>query len=69
MSILQKLLNDENDSIKIFIIDNILIMNNKDLTFYNENIRSVIQEIANNDLWKVRIIIAEKIIEVYYKLK
>jgi len=61
---MQKIIKDENDGIKIYIIDNILSMNNKDLAIYNEAVRSLIQDIANNDLWKVRIVIAEKIVEV-----
>ena len=61
---MQKIIKDENDGIKIYIIDNILSINNKDLAIYNEAVRSLIQDIANNDLWKVRIVIAEKIVEV-----
>lgn len=39
-------------------------MNKNDLSLYNESIKSLLQDISNNDLWKVRISIAEKIVEV-----
>jgi hypothetical protein len=39
-------------------------MNNEDLNQYNENVKMILQDISNNDLWKVRIGIAEKIVEV-----
>lgn len=39
-------------------------MNKEDFIIYNDNVKSMLQEISNNDLWKVRIGIAEKIVEV-----
>jgi hypothetical protein len=39
-------------------------MNKEDFIIYNDNVKSMLQDISNNDLWKVRIGIAEKIVEV-----
>jgi hypothetical protein len=42
-------------------------MNKEDMNLYNENVKMMLQDISNNDLWKVRIGIAEKIVEVNLK--
>ena len=66
MSLIQKYLKDENDNIKLFIIDNLVVMKNRDLTSFEISITNIIKEMANNDLWKVRITFAEKINEVKF---
>ena len=64
ISLIQKYLKDENDNIKLYIIDNLIVIKNKDLTILSGSIINIIKEIANNDLWKVRITFADKINEV-----
>jgi len=41
INILQTVVKDDNDNIKLSLIDNILIMNNEDLNHYNENVKMI----------------------------